>query len=278
MDLTLLCDNTTITDRYFLGEPGISFLIRDGPTGVLFDLGYSDIFLRNAMAMGETLLEIERVVFSHAHLDHTWGLLPLLRHLNGAVIEGRPHTRPGYLAHPAIFRHISAAGLPEIGMPMGEDDLRRQGEVHLSREPVAITDDLHFLGEIPRRFSFEEGHTVGECDGRPDTVPDDTALAYASEDGVVVITGCAHAGICSTVEYAREVCGEERVAAVIGGFHLLDASEERINETYRYFRNLSPGRIYPCHCTGLPAIIALAGSCRVGEAGVGLSLSFAPRP
>lgn len=277
MDLTVLCDNTTITDRYFLGEPGISIHIRDGETTVLFDLGYSDVFLRNAMAMGIDLLRTDVVAFSHAHLDHTWGLMPLFAHRARAVIEGQEQIRPTFLAHPAIFRSVTAGGVPEIGMPVDRETLARQGEVRLSREPVWITDDLVFLGEIPRRFPFEGQGACGECNSAPDTVPDDTALAYCSKDGLVVITGCAHAGICSTIARAKEVCGESRIACVIGGFHLLDAAQEQIDATCRYFAGLDAGAVHPCHCTGFAATIALAGAANVRETGVGLRLSFAGR-
>jgi len=277
MDLTVLCDNTTLIDRYFLGEPGLSFHIRDGETTVLFDLGYSDLFLQNAMAMGIDLLGTDIVAFSHAHLDHTWGLMPLFAHRARAVIEGQEQTSPTFLAHPAIFRSVTAGGVPEIGMPVGRETLARQGEVRLSREPVWITDDLVFLGEIPRRFPFEGQGACGECNGAPDTVPDDTALAYCSKDGLVVITGCAHAGICSTIARAKEVCGESRIAGVIGGFHLLDAPAEQIAATARYFAGLDAGVVHPCHCTGFAATIALAGVANVRETGVGLRLSFAGR-
>lgn len=277
MDLTVLCDNTTITDRHFLGEPGLSFHIRDRETTVLFDLGYSDVFLQNAMAMGIDPLRTDVVAFSHAHLDHTWGLMPLLAYRARAITEGQEAVRPTFLAHPAIFRSITAGGVPEIGMPVDEGALAKQGEVRLSRAPLWITDDLVFLGEIPRRFPFEGQNTVGESAGRPDTVPDDTALAYCSEGGLVVITGCAHAGICSTVARAKEVCGESRIACVIGGFHLLDAPAEQIRETCRYFSGLEAAAVHPCHCTGLAAKIALAKVADVRETGVGLHLEYGIR-
>jgi 7,8-dihydropterin-6-yl-methyl-4-(beta-D-ribofuranosyl)aminobenzene 5'-phosphate synthase len=274
MDLTVLCDNATITDRYLLGEPGLSFHIRDGEKTVLFDLGYSDVFLKNAAAMGIDLLTTDVVAFSHSHLDHTWGLHPLLRRRSLAALEGQEHLRPTFLAHPAIFRNVSAGGVPEIGMLVDEEALARQGEVRLSREPVWITDDLGFLGEIPRRFPFEGKTAIGTSGGKPDYIPDDTALAYCSKDGLVVITGCAHAGICSTIARAKEVCGESRIACVIGGFHLLDATKEQIDATCRYFAGLDAGVVHPCHCTGFTATIALAGAANVRETGVGLRLSF----
>ncbi|MBP2146639.1 7,8-dihydropterin-6-yl-methyl-4-(beta-D-ribofuranosyl)aminobenzene 5'-phosphate synthase [Methanofollis sp. W23] len=272
MDITLLCDNTVLTDHYYLGEPGLSVHIKDQETEVLFDLGYSDVFLRNALAMGIAPCDAEYVVFSHCHLDHTWGLGPLLRH----HVTTWSKKKPEFLGHPALFRSVQFDG-DEIGMVASEETLARYGTVRLSHTPVEITDEIVFLGEIPRRFCFEGRTAIGTSEGVPDLVPDDTALACRTDDGLVVVTGCAHAGICATVEYAREVSGEEKVADVIGGFHLLDASPAQIEATCRYFGDLGADQIHPCHCTGLPATLALARVAKVCETGVGLRLSFGPR-
>jgi len=80
MELTVLVDNNTLLDRYLFGEPGLSILIKDDGLKVLFDLGYSDAFLINASKMGISLRNIDYLVFSHSHLDHTWGLPHLIRH------------------------------------------------------------------------------------------------------------------------------------------------------------------------------------------------------
>lgn len=272
MDITLLCDNTVLTDHYYLGEPGFSVHIKDQETEVLFDLGYSDIFLRNALAMGIAPCNAEYVVFSHCHLDHTWGLGPLLRHLVTAGGEKSPE----FIGHPVLFRSVRIDGA-EIGMATTEEGLARYGRVRLSRAPVWLTDEVVYLGEVPRRFGFEGRNAIGTSDGLPDLVPDDTALACRTDDGLVVVTGCAHAGICSTIEYAREVSSEKKVVDVIGGFHLLDASPAQIEATCRYFRDLDAEQIHPCHCTGLAATVGLARVANVCETGVGLSLAFGPR-
>ncbi|QYZ79178.1 MBL fold metallo-hydrolase [Methanofollis formosanus] len=272
MDITPLCDNTVLTDHYYLGEPGLSIHIRDRDTEVLFDLGYSDVFLRNALAMGIAPCDADHVVFSHCHLDHTWGLGPLLRH----HVTGGNKKSPEFLGHPALFRSVRFDGA-EIGMNTTAEGLARYGEVRLSQAPVEITEDIIFLGEIPRCFDFEGKTAIGTSEGAPDLVPDDTALACRTDEGLVIVTGCAHAGICSTVEYAKEVSGEKKVADVIGGFHLLDAPPDQIEGTCRFFKNLGADRIHPCHCTGLAATLALAGVAKVRETGVGLRLSFERR-
>lgn len=146
MDITLLCDNTVLTDHYYLGEPGLSVHIRDQETEVLFDLGYSDVFLRNALAMGIAPCDADYVVFSHCHLDHTWGLGPLLRHLVTAGGEKSPE----FIGHPALFRSVRIDGA-EIGMATTEEGLARYGRV--LREGAALRDTglAHRRDRLPRR-------------------------------------------------------------------------------------------------------------------------------
>jgi len=87
MKLTVLVDNNTLIDHYFLGEPGISFLIQDQDKQILFDVGYSDAFIQNAEKMKFDLLQSDYIVLSHGHLDHTWGLDPLIKLYSEAKIE-----------------------------------------------------------------------------------------------------------------------------------------------------------------------------------------------
>lgn len=277
MEITVLVDNTLFSSRNLYAEHGFSAYIRDGKQSIVFDTGQSGVFLQNARTFGIDPFRARHVVLSHCHLDHTWGLAAYLRAIDTAGHGGRPTPHPIFLAHPALFRHVETRSEREIGMIVSEEILERYGTVRLSREPVEITDNLVFLGEIPRRFSFEGKTAIGTSGGEPDFVPDDTAVACRTGKGIVVVTGCAHAGICSVVERAKEVLGDDRVADVIGGFHLGGASATQIEETCRYFRDLGAAEIHPCHCTGLAGTIALAGAANVRATAVGLRLSFAVR-
>jgi len=111
------------------------------------------------------------------------------------------------------------------------------------------------LGEIPRVNEFEAQTThFFTDDGREDFVLDDSALAIKTSNGLVVVSGCAHAGICNTVEYARKVTGVGNVYAVFGGFHLR-ADNDQTHRTIEFFKQLAIPRIYPAHCTALPAMV-----------------------
>ena len=274
MKLTVLVDNTTIIDRYFLAEPAFSVLIEADGQRVLFDCGYSDIFLRNAEKMGEDLLHLDHLVFSHGHADHTWGVEPLMRAFSVAVMEGRPHHRPQVTAHPDVFVTRTFPGMGEIGSLVSAAKLGEHFPMGLTREPVQLTERLWFLGEIPRENDFEGKSPLGVMNGAPDMLLDDTALAWKGDDGLVVFSVCSHAGICNIVEQARRVCGEERVTDIVGGLHLLSPSPRQLQGSLAYIKALNLSALHACHCTDFPSRKALAEVAPQQEVGVGLVLRY----
>ena len=282
ISLTVLVDNTTLTDRYFTGEPGLSFFLETGGKKILFDTGYSDAFLANAGKMGISLRDLDYVVLSHGHLDHTGGLVPLANHLTEAKINTIPHKVPQLIAHPWCFYPKPMSPLPNTGSLLNEGEVRRQFPVNLSDKPVWITEDLVFLGEIPRKFSFErtepETRRIVLPDGstEPDLLLDDSALAFRASTGLVIITGCSHAGICNITEYAREVCGEHQVVDIIGGLHLRGAGSQ-LEGSLAYLKDQNLAALHACHCTALTAKVALAQVIPLQETGVGLRLEYGDR-
>lgn len=277
MKLTVVVDNNTLIDRYLLGEPGFSLLLHDGGRQVLFDCGYSDVLCQNAARLGIDLGELDVVALSHGHLDHTWGLVHLLSLFNARACEGRIGSRPLLVAHPEAFLPKRVSGM-FIGSMVSEAALGDHFTLRLTREPLRLTDWLFFLGEIPRRIPFEAptplGVRVTPKGAVPDLLPDDSALAYLGEKGLVIITGCAHAGICNIVAHAREVTGERRVSAIIGGLHLHDAAPDRVDAVAAWLAEAGVAALYPCHCTGFAATLALSRVLPVSEVGAGLSLTF----
>ncbi len=277
MKLQVLVDNNTLIDRYFIGEPGVSYYIEAEGKTVLFDTGYSDVFVKNAEKMGLDLLKSDYIVLSHGHIDHSWGLVPLIRLYSEALIEGVPFKTPSLLAHPKSLLNKSI-GREVIGSLLTENQLARHFDMNLSSRPIWITDKLVYLGEIERSNDFEAQSPIGQYDEdglkHDDYLMDDTALAYKSDQGLVIITGCSHAGICNIIEYAKKVCKDARIIDVIGGFHLLDPEEEILTRTASYFSENGVKKAHACHCTDLKSKIALAGAVEMGEVGVGLVLEY----
>ena len=278
MKLTVLVDNNTCIDRYFLAEPALSFLIEAEDKKILFDTGYSNIFISNATKMGISLLDIDQVVISHGHIDHTGGLEPLIKHFFEATIENLPIKKLELIAHPLAFETKTYGPLAEIGSLVSLDKLSKNFEVKLTDEPVWLTDRLVFLGQVERNNNFEAKDPIGSlltAQGlQDDFLLDDTALVYKADTGLVVIAGCSHAGICNTIEYAKKVCGEEKIVDVIGGFHLLNPSDAQLNGTVEYFKSLSLPNLHCSHCTDLRSKIELSKISNLKEVAVGLTLEY----
>ncbi len=278
MKLNVLIDNNTLIDRYFLGEPGVCYFIEVDGIKMLFDLGYSDAFLINGSKMGIDFLDLDVIAISHSHLDHTWGMEPLLKRYNETLMEGKLYKRPRLIAHPNIFVPRSFNGMDEFGMNIGSDKVFKYMDDALSTTPVWITENLVFLGEIPRLNNFESKASIGRIviDGieKEDFSLDDSALCYKSEEGLVIITGCSHSGICNIMDYAKKVCGDDRIIDVIGGFHLQNAAESQLRGSVDYFLKSKMQSIHACHCTDLKSKIELSKVVEVIEVGVGLELHY----
>ena len=269
MKLTVLVDNHTYIDQYYLGEPAVSYLIEDGDRVILLDTGYSDVFLENASRMGIDLSRVTDIVLSHGHNDHTGGLPAFFARF----------TQPVRLfAHLGAFLPKRYEGL-NAGSPMPLQELPKQVSLQLGAKPRQISEHVWCLGEIPRVYDFEADRAVGEtlsscgCCWEADTLRDDTALALTLPEGVFVVTGCAHAGVCNTVAYAKEQSGQARVRGVLGGFHLFETGAA-LNQTIETLKSLGVEQVYPAHCTSLAVKAAFLGVFDTVEVGVGLKLAW----
>ena len=277
MKLTVLVDNNTLIDRYFYGEPAVSYFIEDRDKKILFDVGYSNAFIKNAQKMKIDLLDIDFIVLSHGHMDHTWGLVPLVQLYTEAEIENINYGKPMLVAHPLTFSTRTINGLKEIGSIISKEKLAKHFNLKLSKGPVWLTDNVVFLGQIERTNNFEAKSPIGRILGaslEDDYIMDDSSIAYKSRKGLVIITGCSHAGICNIIEHARKICKEERVIDIIGGFHLLNPSEEQLKGTLEYLKDLNPEKVHACHCTDLNSKIALSKVIELNEVGVGMRLEY----
>ncbi|HPL54627.1 MAG TPA: MBL fold metallo-hydrolase [Bacillota bacterium] len=277
MKITVLVDNNTIIDRYLYGEPGASFFIEDCGKRILFDVGYSDIFIKNAHKLNINLYDTDFIAISHGHNDHTWGLVPMVRLCSEAPAENFKSKKPVLLAHTQTFKS-KYHGTEMIGSILTEDVLRDYFEMKLTDKPFWITENLVFLGEIERTNSFENKEPIGKFMNNgakeDDFLRDDTALAYKSGAGLVIITGCSHSGICNIVEHAKKICNENRVADIIGGLHLLNPDKEKMELTKEYLKQSNIKKLHACHCTDLHSKIELSEAVEIGEVGAGLTLEY----
>ncbi len=278
MKITILVDNTALIGKYYRAEPAFSAWVEDGATRILLDCGYSDALLHNADAMGIDILTADAVVFSHGHPDHTWGLIPVLERISRNASQGREPGKLRFIGHPASYWSRTSPGLPECGPLAGPDRLSAYGDVIGSREALHLSENLIFLGEIPSVFPFDQREEQGLLytpDGPvPDMVPDDSAIVGKTEEGLVIITPCAHAGICSVIEQAKRVTGDDRIRDVIGGFHLYQSSHDTITQVSSYLHRIGPVELHPCHCTGRLATVSFSDLLSLDETGVGTVLEY----
>jgi 7,8-dihydropterin-6-yl-methyl-4-(beta-D-ribofuranosyl)aminobenzene 5'-phosphate synthase len=249
MTINLLCENQVGHKgaRVCRGEWGFSALLESKDHKILFDTGHSDLYWKNAEALKLDLQSVDIVVFSHYHWDHTDG-----------IVHHHFLNKKSLLIHPDLQEKLSERTKKTV-----LDDFN----IIPSRKTYKITEDIIFLGEIPRKMSFEKGTY------KDDPMKDDTALAIKTSRGVVVLTGCSHSGICNICEYAKEVT-HSPLHSVIGGFHLMSDDRETVKQTISYFKKEAPQSLYPMHCVDFPVLAAFHKEFGVIKAATGDQICF----
>lgn len=269
MKLKVIVDNNTFIDDYYYGEPAVSYYIEDEGTKLLLDTGYSDIFIKNMRSFGIDIDTIDTIAISHGHDDHTRGLK--------FYFEQNHKNKINIIAHPDAFKEKRIDDL-KICSPILKNKLEEKCKLILCKEPLKISNNITFLGEIPVLNDFEKRNPIGKQinNGQfeDDYILDDSALAYKTEEGLYIITGSSHSGICNIIEYAKKVCNDSRILGVIGGFHLFDEKLDRVKKTIEYFKQNNIKEIYPCHCTSFTVRAEMYKCLPVKEVGVGLELNW----
>jgi len=259
----LVEDSVNVKNTNLIAKHGLSILVETKLAGVdskfLMDVGPGpDIALRNAGMIDIDMKKIDSIMLSHGHYDHTGALLQVLKHID--------HSIP-IIAHPNVFspKFAYKPALTSIGIEFDQPAIKTAGgELLLTRDSIALLNGVLSSGEILRKTYFEntKGFWTVECNNFiEDTVSDDQALFInVRNKGLVILTGCAHSGIINTVRQAKRVTGIENVYAIIGGFHLEQANDERLQKSIKELKEIDLKKIYPCHCTGKKAISQLAKS------------------
>ncbi len=276
IDITAL-DNSAVVQRAtplkdmqiknsILAEHGFSAFVTVHAEGkassLLFDFGFSeDGAARNAVMLGADMSAVKAVVLSHGHSDHTGGI-----HMFSSLM-GENRLGLEFVCHPGVFmkpRYLKFGEELKVYFPeFTRDTVLKEGyTLKETTDPYPLLDgQALFLGEIPRITDFEKGFPIAHREeaGKEqwDAIEDDTGIAVnVKGKGLVVLTGCAHAGVVNTVRHAMKETGVDRVCTVMGGFHLSGPFFEPIIErTVGELKGMNPLYVVPTHCTGRKAIM-----------------------
>jgi 7,8-dihydropterin-6-yl-methyl-4-(beta-D-ribofuranosyl)aminobenzene 5'-phosphate synthase len=247
--ITTLVENTT-SSLGLLAEHGLSFWIEYGNRHILFDTGQSELLVQNAKALNIDLAQADVIVLSHGHYDHTGGLSTVLGIARKAIL---------YL-HPAAIKLKFSRSSPKpcsIGMPDPVKKAIHSRKIIWTEFPTQVFDGIGLTGQVPRTNNFEDAggpFFLDEGCREPDPLLDDQALFIESSKGLIVVFGCAHAGVVNTLQRISDINRGKHFYAVMGGMHLINADPERIERTITAFREYDLQIIGPAHCTGRNAV------------------------
>jgi 7,8-dihydropterin-6-yl-methyl-4-(beta-D-ribofuranosyl)aminobenzene 5'-phosphate synthase len=245
------------------GEWGYSALVEVDGHKILYDTGLSaDLVLRNAKALKIDLSDVEEVVLSHNHYDHIGGLMSLRRELSkiNPRAMSRVHVGAG------IFEpRWNESGEDENGLRLIRAEYLATGGVFVVHDkPTELFPGMWLTGPVPRannEKNWTPGLSLVTPEGRrEDNVAEDSALIFETEQGLIILTGCAHAGIVNITEYARRTAGNKPIVAMIGGLHLFSASDQTLAWTGAKLKAYGVLSLLAGHCTGIEATFRLRES------------------
>jgi 7,8-dihydropterin-6-yl-methyl-4-(beta-D-ribofuranosyl)aminobenzene 5'-phosphate synthase len=248
--------STMLVNFNGIGEWGYSALVEVDGKKILFDTGKNpETVLKNAQDLGIDLADVEDVFLSHNHRDHTGGLLTLRKELK--------KINPNALIRVHVGKGIFNERLGhESNMPQIKEALEADGVKFIVYENQhELFPGVWITGPIKRVHDEKNWYSnikvkMGD-DFIEDYLPEDQSLVIDTADGFVLVSGCGHAGIVNTLEHIRSNIYEKSTYAVIGGFHLVDATDEHLKWTSDKLRDFGVSNIIGAHCTGINSLYTL---------------------
>ncbi len=240
-----------------IGEWGFAAVLEVDGRRLLIDTGERpDTVLRNAAELGIDLSDITDVVLTHNHGDHTTGLLTLRREL--AKKNPRALSR-AHVARGIFYPRPGAGGAEENGLLPLKAAYESAGGAFVEYDgPTQIVPGVWFTGPVPRvhpeRNWTPKGQVRTATGLVEDTLPEDASIVVDAAEGLVLVSGCGHAGIINTIEYARKVVRAAPLHAAVGGFHLFGATDAHLEWTAGKLREFGLQHLLGAHCTGIEAV------------------------
>lgn len=240
------------------GEWGWGALVEADGHRILFDTGaHTDVVLRNARALDIDLASVPDVVLSHNHGDHVGGLLTLRR----SVMASAPGAlRTVHVAQGIFYPRTSFnRGINDNPALLLKPEFERMGGNFVVNDgPVQLFPGVWLTGPVPRRYPERNWSGSGRVETPggwvEDNVPEDQALVFDTDGGLVVLFGCGHAGIINTLDYARAVVRPARIHAIVGGVHLFAASDATLDWTAARLKEFGVDNFLGGHCTGIEPV------------------------
>jgi 7,8-dihydropterin-6-yl-methyl-4-(beta-D-ribofuranosyl)aminobenzene 5'-phosphate synthase len=255
--ITIIAENRCSLSRGLIAEHGFSVLIELEGYKLLFDAGQGLAIRQNQALLGYDLSQIDGLVLSHGHFDHTGGVAHVLEKNPGIKI----YLHPAALLRRKLKKDLGGRLIEiEIGLPVPQKEIEDKGAkfVYVEAPLELASGRILISGPIPFKVDFErpEPGFLIEKDGQfvPDDFPDDLAIAVKGKNGTSVIFGCAHRGAINTLARIDELWGLKDLDLLMGGTHLISSGPEQIERTIEEIARLNPKRVALGHCTGDPAI------------------------
>lgn len=258
LKITTLIENMPDEEGWLQAEHGLSLYIEFDNQKILFDTGQTGDFLKNASLLGISMKDLDHVIISHGHYDHSGGLMTLMSELKHAVPL---HVGEGFFL--PKYKHLSDGTYRYNGNPFTKQDILPEklllrsvtGDVTYLTEKILLFKNFPGISEFEKlneKFVLPQGDIYIR-----DAFQDEIALGLRTDKGLVLIVGCSHVGICNILQAVAERV-KEPIYAVLGGTHLIEAKEERLEKTMEVFRKYKISCVAVSHCTGEAGIL-LAG-------------------